>query len=182
MGEDLDKKLWAKVVEFHGHACPGLAMGFRAVLAGLRRLGVVPAADEELVAVAETDACGVDAVQMISGCTVGKGNLILENRGKQAFTLFHRREQRGVRVYVDADAIGVGREDREARMRAILTRPEEEFCRVTEVRFAPPEEARIFPSAVCTSCGERVAEPWARLRDGKVVCLGCAVHYSRGEW
>ena len=65
-----DKKLLEQAIAFHGHFCPGLTIGFRAALIGMRKLGVQRAYDEELVAIAETDACGVDAVQVLTGCTV----------------------------------------------------------------------------------------------------------------
>ena len=63
-----------KCVEFHGHTCPGLAIGFRAARTLMERLGARKAPDEELVAIVETDACGADAIQVMTGCTFGKGN------------------------------------------------------------------------------------------------------------
>jgi len=77
-------------VRFHGHACPGLATGYRVATAAMRTLGVSRPNDEELVCIAETDACGVDAVQVVTGCTAGKGNLIIEDYGKHAFSFFSR--------------------------------------------------------------------------------------------
>lgn len=41
---------WERAVEFHGHECPGLALGFRAAQAGLRVLGAERVGDEEIVA------------------------------------------------------------------------------------------------------------------------------------
>lgn len=79
-----------EATRFHGHFCPGLLIGFRAAQIALRELGVERAEDEELVAICENDACGVDAVQVLTGCTVGKGNLILRDWGKQVF-IFGRR-------------------------------------------------------------------------------------------
>jgi len=48
------------------------------------------------------DACGVDAVQVIFGCTFGKGNLIYRPRGKQAFSFFNRQNGQKLRVYFKA--------------------------------------------------------------------------------
>ncbi|NDY43460.1 formylmethanofuran dehydrogenase [Dissulfurirhabdus thermomarina] len=168
-----DRSLWEKVVAFHGHECPGLAMGYRAVLAALRRLGAGRARDEELVAVAETDACGVDAFQVLAGCSLGKGNLVLRNRGKQAFTLYRRAMGEGIRVYVAPERLEGEWADRRERTWAILTAPEEILCTVSEAAGPPPGPAPRFPSVTCTACGERLAEPLARLRDGEVVCLDC---------
>ncbi len=87
-------------VTFHGHACPGLATGYRASLAAMKALGVARPYDEELVAIAETDACGVDAIQMVTGCTAGKGNLFIRDYGKHVFTFISRESGRAVRVLV----------------------------------------------------------------------------------
>ena len=43
-----------QAVEFHGHMCPGLAVGVRAAEIALREIGP-HAQDEEIVAVVETD-------------------------------------------------------------------------------------------------------------------------------
>jgi formylmethanofuran dehydrogenase subunit E len=43
-----------KVQEFHGHMCPGLAIGIRAAEAALELIGP-HSKDEEVVAVVETD-------------------------------------------------------------------------------------------------------------------------------
>jgi len=80
-------------VAFHGHWCPGLAVGIRAAEWALREMG--RAADEEIVAVVETDMCGVDAIQFLTGCTFGKGNLIHRDWGKNAFSFYRRRDGKG---------------------------------------------------------------------------------------
>ena len=83
-----------KVEAFHGHVCPGMLIGFKAVEGAIAELGLsddaLPAVDEEIVAVVENDACGVDAVQVLLGCTYGKSNLITRIRGKMAFSFFSR--------------------------------------------------------------------------------------------
>ena len=73
-------------VKFHGHACPGLAIGYRVANLALKELGG-RARDEELVAIVENNSCAVDAIQLICGCTFGKGNLIFKDFGKQVIPL-----------------------------------------------------------------------------------------------
>ena len=72
----MDMKLWQKCQEFHGHGCPGLASGCRAAVEASRILGfpLETARDEEIVCVTENDGCGVDAIQALLGCTLGKEN------------------------------------------------------------------------------------------------------------
>lgn len=50
----IDPQTVEKVAEFHGHMCPGLAMGIRVAELALRDIGP-HAKDEEVVAVVETD-------------------------------------------------------------------------------------------------------------------------------
>ncbi len=61
-------------------------------------LGERRAADEEIVAIVETDACGANAIQVLTGCTFGKGNFIYRNYGKHAFSLLSRASGKGVRL------------------------------------------------------------------------------------
>jgi formylmethanofuran dehydrogenase subunit E len=91
-------------MEFHGHWCPGLAIGIRAAEWALKEMGKSP--DEEIVAVVETDMCGVDAIQYLTGCTFGKGNLIHKDYGKNAFTFYRRRDGKAVRLVLRPTVYG----------------------------------------------------------------------------
>lgn len=55
-------------------------------------------ADEEVVAVVETDMCAVDAIQFLTGCTFDKSNLIFRDYGKNAFTFVRRSDNKAIRV------------------------------------------------------------------------------------
>ena len=72
--EIVSSEQWKKSVDFHGHVCPGLAIGFKAAQAGLDHLKERRAEDEELITIIETNACSADAIQVLTGCTFGKGN------------------------------------------------------------------------------------------------------------
>ena len=48
--------------------------------------------------IAETDACGVDAIQALLSCTVGKGNLIFNLQGKNAFSFYRRSDGKSFRL------------------------------------------------------------------------------------
>ena len=45
----ISQELIQKTIDFHGHSCPGLAIGIRASEVALREVG--PSSDEEVVAV-----------------------------------------------------------------------------------------------------------------------------------
>lgn len=191
-----------KAVEFHGHICPGLIIGYRASLALARELGISRDVDEELVAVVENDACGLDAIQVLLGCSIGKGNLILRDRGKHAFTLFRRRDGQGVRALFRGQ-IGGGAADmnlrkkvmtntateeekgqfeavRQQNIKDLLAAPDSELFAFSAPFFSIPVKARIFDSYHCESCGEAAMEPRMRLVGGQKFCLDCAEPYQRG--
>jgi formylmethanofuran dehydrogenase subunit E len=90
----INKALIEKTINFHGHWCPGLAIGIRVSELAFQRLEDPEKAD--WVAVVETDLCGVDAVQVLTHCTFGKGNLIHRDYGKMAFSFFDRRGGKGL--------------------------------------------------------------------------------------
>ncbi len=191
------------VITFHGHVCPGLIIGYRAAKLAVRELELNRDKDEELVAVVENDACGVDAIQSMLGCSIGKGNLIFRDQGKQAFTIFRRDTGKAVRLVFKGQAgasspegmalrkkvmTGAATADEKAqfeaqkteRMRQMLAASDEELFSIKAPTFVVPERARIFDSFACEACGEVTMEPRLRLVDGKKVCLACAEPYQRG--
>ena len=172
----MNERLWSRCVDFHGHSCPGLATGYRAAETALGLLGVASARDEELVCISENDACGVDGVQAVTGCTLGKGNLLLHLTGKMAFSFYSRTTGRSVRLVL-RDLPGM---DREARKDFILNAPADQVFQVKETVLPLPERARHFRSVVCARCGEAVPEHLARLHNGEPLCLDCFTPYDRG--
>ena len=173
---------YAEIVRFHGHECPGIAIGYRMAAAAMAHLSAIRAADEELVAIVENDACGVDAVQCLTGCTFGKGNLLFRDYGKQVYTIYARSSRQGVRVVFHGKGIPEDvRQDREALTRWILSASMDQILDAAPVSVAEPEPARIRESVVCAFCGERVMESRIRQLDEKPACIPCH-DARRGRW
>lgn len=169
--------LWEKCVAFHGHSCGGLAVGFQAVLYAWELFGGrLSAEDEELVCVSETDACGVDAIQALMSCTVGKGNLIFNLQGKNAFSFYRRRDGKAFRLLLRATP----EKTKEERLKWLMDGEYHEMFEVKEAVRPVPEKARIFKNCTCSVCGEHFAENFAHLQDGVVVCSACHRTYGRG--
>jgi formylmethanofuran dehydrogenase subunit E len=143
--------------------------------AGLSFLTGSRSADEEIVAIVENDACGVDALQCLSGCTFGKGNLIFKDYGKHVYTLYNRKPKRGVRIVFNARNVpeNVAKE-RDQFINWLLSAPEEEVVSLKEVQIDEPEPARIMKSVECAFCGESVMETRTREINGKLACIPCA--------
>lgn len=191
-------------IRFHGHSCPGLASGYRAATAAMEALGVTRPEDEDLVAICETDACGVDAIQVIAGTTFGKGNLVIHDYGKHAFTFYNRKDGRAVRITFHGNETsenpemmelrkkvfrGTSTEEESERFHALMHKatvdllhaPAEKVMKIEQVMIDAPKKARIFTSITCECCGESVADAKTRVIDGKRVCIPCAegTHLSR---
>ncbi len=175
-----DQTSWQNCVNFHGHSCPGLAIGYRAALAAKDRLGISFSADEEIVCITENDACGVDAVQVLTGCSMGKGNLIYRGTGKMAFSFFNRKSGDSLRILFNKVMPRGEDVDRDKMQQEILTTPDEELFAFSTPAFSPPINARLFANEICEICGEAAPENKIRLHEGKKVCLDCFPDYSRG--
>jgi formylmethanofuran dehydrogenase subunit E len=166
---------YSDIVAFHGHECPGLAIGYRMACAAMKALNAERSSDEELVAIVENDACGVDALQCVSGCTFGKGNLLFRDYGKQVYTLYSRTRGMGIRVvFHDKGVPEHLRGDQSARAKFILEAPEEEILSLAQVVIDEPEPAIISKSVPCAICGEYVMETRLRQVNGKLACIPCA--------
>ena len=169
-------KTWKDCVAFHGHECGGLTIGYQASLYAIELLNLEFSADEQVVCIAENDACGIDAIQVMLGCSIGKGNLLFHMRGKQAFSFYNRKNGKSVRLVLKPRPEGMTKEESFAYYQA--SQPESMFD-VKEATIALPEKARLFDSYVCDCCGETTGANWIRLAGGKKLCLDCYETYDR---
>ncbi len=170
------EQLWEKAAAFHGHVCPGLTIGYRAALYAIDLLELTFSKDEQVVCITENDACGVDAIQAILGCSVGKGNLLFHMRGKQAFSFYNRKTGKAVRLMLNPKPQEMTREESFEYYHKCSN---EEMFTVTEPKLQVPEHARLFDSYVCECCGETTGANWIRLAGGKKLCLDCYDSYDR---
>lgn len=192
----INSKDFQKCLEFHGHLCPGLSIGYKAARTGMEKLDELRSEDEELVAVVETDACCADAVQVLTGCTFGKGNLIFRDYGKMVFTFASRKTGRGVRVSlkpkafepdpehaglmqkVTADEADESEKQRffelhEQRSRDLLGMAENELFFIEKTNIKLPEKARIDRSVACDKCGEPTMASKMTGQNGRKFCREC---------
>ncbi len=167
---------WEKCVAFHGHACGGLAIGFKASLLAMDLLDIDFSDNEAVVCISENDACGVDAIQAMLGCSVGKGNLLFHMTGKQAFNIYDRATGKSVRLVLKPKPLDLTPEQSASYYHA--TAPEDLFD-VKETRIPLPRKAINFASYNCDCCGEKTGANWIRLSGEKKLCLDCYETYNR---
>jgi formylmethanofuran dehydrogenase subunit E len=184
-----------RAVAFHGHLCPGLAIGIQAARLGLAVCGHDD--DEDVVAVVETDMCAVDAIQALMGCTFGKGNLVHRDYGKAAFTFHRRRDGAAVRLLARPDIHRLADPDfaaareaakqspddpaarsalpeltRRCSLRILELDPQTLFIR-TEPAGVAPRRAALLENLDCARCGEAVMESRSRRFAGQTLCIPC---------
>lgn len=174
---EIDKKeLWEKCVSFHGHVCGGITIGYKAALYAIELLSLEFSDDEQVVCISENDACGVDAIQVILGCSAGKGNLLFHMRGKQAFSFYSRKSGKSVRFVLKP----LPREmDKEESFAYYQSHEPEELFDVKETTIRLPEKAKLFGSYICDCCGEVTGANWIRLYGDKKLCMDCYKSYDR---
>jgi formylmethanofuran dehydrogenase subunit E len=172
--EELPQDL-REVVAFHGHLCPGLLIGYRAAKAASAALQVGASEDEELVVIAENRSCSVDAFQSMLSTTLGKGNLLLRDYGKQVFTVADRASGRAVRVALRPPDIGARGMSREERIEHLLNAEAAELFYVNQVEMVLPDLAEVVPTVRCARCEEGVMSTRTVESSGRVYCIPCAV-------
>lgn len=188
-------KTYDEVVSFHGHSCPGLAMGYRVALRALKEFRG-RSRDEELIAIVENNSCAVDAVQVMTGCTFGKGNLFFRDHGKQVYTFIGRPSGKSIRILIDwkkpdetpeekamwerymkgertKQVVRFVHDRKTTKLLNILEAEEKDILKVKRGREKLPPEASIYKSLDCDLCGEKVMEPRARIKNNKIVCIPC---------
>jgi formylmethanofuran dehydrogenase subunit E len=188
----------ARCVAFHGHICPGLVYGYMVAKEAMKIMNLGRATDEEIVAICENDSCAVDAFQVLLGTTAGKGNLIIRDFGKNAYTILSRSGQKAYRfarkdryeyqgkaksIFDRLEAAitaGIASEDDRRNMKLLkvedlLMRPFEGVFTTIEVPFDEPHYAPLERSEPCTICGDMtMATKMVRLTGGQRACIPCS--------
>ena len=164
-----------KVLAFHKKEAPGIYIAVVMVHMALETLGEVKSS---LNAVAETEWCLPDAIQVLTGCTTGNRQMqIAPDLGRYALTLFDRDSGRGCRVSVQLKSI---QEKQYPELFRFFTRTRdpklsndskarklsgkkivEEFSRAGRsillcepVQIRNPGKPPIPPAVICPKCGE----------------------------
>ncbi|WNY29257.1 hypothetical protein MmiEs2_14820 [Methanimicrococcus stummii] len=195
--KEISERTYDDAIAFHGHSCGGLALGYVAALYARELLDLNYSEDEEVVVITETDSCTVDAIQTILGTTAGKGNLIVNNWGKTAFTFYNRNSGKAVRLMMRPDFFKSNPEMDDLRKKVMSgTATTEESARyhelsdqrvndilstlgnqvydVKEPQQPVPEKAKIFDNIICPICGESVGVARCVEAGGQKICQFCA--------
>lgn len=194
--DEIEIPSWAW--EFHGHRCPFMPIGYRMGIIAMRELGVNRVHDHGAFALSEMgvghpQTCVMDGVMVATGCTYGKLMMERLGYGKVAMRLVAPGKG-AVRVYLKSefqDELGkqeffayrkrgiepsdVPREVTEPAVRMVLESPEAAAFKIESLpdfTFSRPKGS--FSKVKCVKCEEYVFERYARLVDGKPLCIPCS--------
>ena len=203
----VDPKDWLEYGQkFHGHKCPAMPMGLRAGAAAMNKLGVERAKDGQLVALVDLGedhcaTCFADGVQVITGCTFGKGNIKKTHKGKWTLTLIDKKNQRAVRVNPKGEMMAKNKQSAfiqdyrakgipasqvpdeiaEPLVQAVMSAPDEQILDISEVfSYKYEEPPHTFDSFICEECGEMVVEKYGRVHGNRKLCQDCYVKLTEG--
>ncbi len=174
-----------KARAFHGDVCPGIVLGTRTTMAGMRELGLSPfEKNRGLIVYVEIDRCMADAIQAITGCSLGHRSLKCMNYGKFAATFVDTKTGNAVRIAViDKDRQGPeksGKGEKGGMKDAVKTLsevPEKDLLIIRKVRVEIPDgDMPGMPKhrETCSVCGEKILDSKEMNVACKPVCKNCA--------
>ena len=174
-------------VKLHGHLCPGQVLGVRMSMLGLRELGISDpkgADRKSLIVFVEMDRCATDAVQSVTGCSLGHRTMKFMDYGKMAATYLNLKTGKAVRIVAreesreKAKEYFPGGENKYAgQLEAYKVMADAELFDAMEVSVnvrAEDMPGRPLQRVQCDSCGEHIQDRREVCKNGKVLCIPCA--------
>ncbi|MGX9726878.1 MAG: FmdE family protein [Candidatus Electronema sp. VV] len=173
--------------KIHGHLCAGQVIGVRMALLGLRLIGIddPKGADrKKLYVIVEIDRCATDAIQSVTGCSLGKRSLRWMDFGIMAATFVNLATGKAARVTAREEARELSAkycpelaDKYQRQLEAYRVMPEEELFAAEEVAVDIPDcdmPGRPLRRVQCADCGDYVQDCRETERDGKFLCRACA--------
>src|SRR5208282_1743420 len=179
--------LFEESVRIHGHLCPGQVLGVKMSMLGLRKIGILDPKGKDrkcIIVFVEMDRCATDAIQSVTGCSLGHRTMKFLDYGKMAATFVNLKTGRAVRVIAREESRQKAKEyfpeaenKYEAQLEAYKIMTDDDLFDVMEVLVKiNPEDmpGRTLRRIKCGSCGEYVQDLREVYKDGKVLRRPCA--------
>jgi len=181
------KILLRESAKIHRHICPGQVLGVRMALLGLRKVGISDPRGKDrkqLVVFVEMDRCATDAIQSVTGCSLGQRTLKFMDYGKMAATFLNLKTAQAMRVVAREESrqkaeqyFPENRNACSAQLEAYKIMPDEELFDVMMVTVKlNPEDmpGKPLQRIRCDDCGEHVHDFREINREGRTLCRPCA--------
>ena len=180
-------QLLAESTRIHGHICAGQVIGVRMAMAGLERIGIAEpkgADRKKLYVVVEIDRCATDAIQSVTGCTLGKRSLRWLDFGIMAATFVNLDTGQAVRVTAREEARTLSEsycpaiaDKYQRQLEAYKVMPLTELFTFQEVTVSLRDcdmPGRPIRRVQCGQCGDWVQDCRELEQDGIIRCKACA--------
>ena len=184
---DSFEDLLAVSTKIHGHICAGQVIGVRMSILGLARIGIEDprgADRKKLYVLVEIDRCATDAIQSVTGCSLGKRSMRWMDFGIMAATFVNLETGKAVRITAREESRELSGKYYPAlsnkyqqQLEAYKIMPEDELFSFQDVRVDIPEcdmPGRPLRRVCCDSCGDYVQDCREVEQQGKTLCRACA--------
>lgn len=181
------EELLEKSTTIHGHICAGQVIGVRLAMIGLREIGITDPRGKErkdFYVLVEIDRCATDAIQTVTGCTLGKRSLKWLDYGIMAATFVNLKTDKAVRITALEEARETAKnycpeiDDRyRQQLEAYRVMPEAELFRLQTVTVQVPQQdmpGRPMKRVRCEACGDWVQDCRDVEQNGRILCRPCA--------
>lgn len=171
----------------HGHLCAGQVIGVRMAMTGLAAINIHDPKGmdrKKLYVLVEIDRCATDAIQSVTGCSLGKRSMRWVDYGIMAATFVNLESGKAVRIVAREESRELSRkycpqigDKYRQQLEAYRVMPEEELFTIEEVRVRIPEEdmpGRPCRRVQCQACGDWVQDCRDLEQNGRTICRGCA--------
>ncbi len=187
--------LLSESARIHGHLCPGQVLGVRMAIFGLGLVGIEDPRGSDrkkTYLFVEIDRCATDALQSVTGCSLGHRTMKFLDYGKMAATFVNLVSNRAVRIVAREEAREKAKayfpeiQDKyECQLLAYKQMPDEELFTYEPVRVSIPEAdmpGRPLRRVPCDACGEHVQDLRDITANGRTLCRTCfeGSYYRRG--
>ncbi len=173
--------------ERHGHLCAGQVLGARLALLGLDLIGIKDPYGKDrkkFLVYVEIDRCATDAIQTVTGVSLGKRTMKYLDFGIMAATFLNLETGKAFRVIAKEEAKESAKRyfpDLESpalrELSAYKIMPLDELFEVKEVRVKLREvdlPGKPRQKVICEACGIVVRDGRQVEKEGKVFCKICA--------
>ena len=173
--------------KIHGHICAGQVIGVRMSMLGLERINIADpkgADRKKLYVLVEIDRCATDAIQSVTGCSLGKRSMRWMDFGIMAATFVNLETGKAVRVTAREESRELSKkycpeidEKYQRQLAAYKVMPEEELFTVQEVKAIIPDcdmPGRPRRRVQCEQCGDHVQDSRDVEQEGRILCRACA--------
>lgn len=181
------KSILAESARIHGHLCPGQVLGVKMSILGLRKIGIDDPKGKDrksIIVFVEMDRCATDAVQSVTGCSLGHRTMKFMDYGKMAATFVNIKTGKAVRVIAKEESRQKAKEyfpaienKYEAQLEAYKIMSDEELFDVMDVRIElRPEDmpGRPLRRVKCDVCAEHIQDMREVFKGERVLCRACA--------